>query len=226
MRLLGFSTRIRPGQIGLVVFIMLLALLVSSGLSYINHSISIPADWKQIFDKMELDYNRQVEAIVGLNDLSDFLVSIVVMAFLPALCEETLFRGGLQNFLARSTRNSWFAIIAVSLIFSAVHFSYYGFIPRLFLGMVLGLIYHYSGRLWLSIIAHFTNNILALSMLYYYKSQGKSLQEAVDQSNESVWGLFALPLVIGLFIYFKKVSSKRGSENYESPGSKFHIPNS
>ena len=139
------------------------------------------------------------------------MMSIALMAFLPALCEETLFRGGLQNFLTRATKSPWLSIIIVSILFSAVHFSFWGFVPRIFLGIVLGALFHYSGKLWLSILAHFINNALAITVLYISTQQGKSLQEAMKQDETSFWGILALPLVIGLFGLFKKVSVRRRS---------------
>src|SRR5437762_10427942 len=128
--------------------------------------IPITESLKLKFTKMEADYNKQVEAIIGLNNAGEYILALIIMAFLPALCEETLFRGGLQNFLTRSTRNPWLSILIVSILFSAVHFSFYGFLPRVFLGIVLGLIYYYTGSLWLSILAHFANNAIAVSQFY------------------------------------------------------------
>src|SRR5437762_10982818 len=138
--------------------------------------IPITESLKLKFTKMEADYNKQVEAIIGLNNAGEYILALIIMAFLPALCEETLFRGGLQNFLTRSTKMPWLSIIIVSLIFSAAHFSYYGFLSRVFLGIVLGLLYQYSGRIWLNIIAHFFNNAFALTAVYIYKMQGKPLK--------------------------------------------------
>lgn len=211
-RLLGFSPDIKPSQAGITILLILIALFISTSLAYFNHIIPVPNEWKIRFDKMEADYNQQVEAIVSLKSATDYIIALLVMAFLPALCEETLFRGGLQNFLARSTKNYWFAVIVVSLIFSAAHFSYYGFLSRFFLGVVLGLIFQYSGKLWLSILAHFLNNALAITALYYYTRQGKSISEAVNEANSNWWGIFVLPLLIGLFVFFRKISASPPAE--------------
>ena len=131
------------------------------------------------------------------------------MAFLPALCEEALFRGGLQNFLTRGTAMPWMSIIVVSILFSLAHFSFYGFLSRFFLGIVLGALFHYSGKLWLSILAHFINNALAITVLYISIQQGKPLEEAMKQDATSFWGILAVPVVIILFIIFKTTSVRR-----------------
>jgi membrane protease YdiL (CAAX protease family) len=209
MDLLGFSKKINWKQIGVVCAIMFTALFVSAFLAYVNESLPISESLKLKFDKMENDYSKQVEAIIGLNNFGEYILALIIMAFLPALCEEALFRGGLQNFLTRSTKMPWLSIIIVSILFSAAHFSFYGFLSRFFLGVILGLLYQYSGRLWLNIIAHFFNNAFAVSMIYYLKTNGKSLKQALGENNDTAWwGIFFLPVVIGLFIVFRKISKK------------------
>ena len=207
LRLLGYSPDIKWKQTGLVILIMFLALLVSASLSYFNERIPINAGWKLRFDKMEGDYNQQVEAILGLNNAGEYILSLIIMAFIPAVCEETLFRGGLQNFLTRATKMPWLSVLVVSFIFSASHVSFYGFLSRFFLGIILGLLYQYSGKIWVNIIAHFVNNAIAITAIYIYKLQGKPLKEAIGDSNGSYWGLMALPVVVGLLYLFKKISA-------------------
>jgi len=216
MKLLGFGAEVKPAQAALVLPIMITALFVSGGLSYVNEIIPITSKLKTFFDNLENQYNEQVKAIVGLKNNTDFIIALIVMAFLPAVCEEALFRGGLQNFLTRSTKKPWLSIIIVSIIFSIVHFSFYGFLSRFFLGMVLGAIYYYSGKIWLNILAHFINNAIALSALYFYIKSGKSVDEAMNQDVKTYWGLLFLPFVVGLIIYFKKVSAgtKTVTDNY------------
>ena len=209
MRLIGFQGKITWQQLSLVFGIMITALFVSGFLSYVNDLLPLSESFKLKFDKLENDYNRQVEAIIGLNSTGEYIIALIVMAFLPALCEETLFRGGLQNFLTRSTKMPWLSILVVSLIFSAAHFSFYGFLSRFFLGVVLGLLYQYSGKIWLNIFAHFLNNAFALTALYVYKLQGKSLKEAIADSNSSWMGILVLPILIGLFLLFYKMEKTK-----------------
>lgn len=213
MKLLGYKGKLYLNEMVLVFGIVITALMVSAALSYFNEIIPIDDSWKIRFKKMEADYIKQATAILSLNNVGEYLLALFIMAFLPALCEETLFRGGLQNFLSRSIKNPWAAIIIVSIIFSAVHLSYYGFFSRVFLGIMLGAIYHFSGKLWLSILAHFINNALAITVVYVYKTQGKSVSEALNDTSDATWyGIFALPVMIALFYYFKKITVKEPEE--------------
>jgi membrane protease YdiL (CAAX protease family) len=213
--LLGFARKITAKQIFLVLSIMFLALFISFTLGYLNQQIPISASWQSFFQKLENEYQAQVEAIMQLKSPVDFFIGLFVMAFLPALCEETLFRGGMQNFLSRATRSPWLSIIIISIIFSIFHLSYYGFLSRMFLGIILGLIFQYTGSLWLCIIAHFFNNALAVTQLYYYTSHGKSVREVSDQSPAVFIGLIAIPIVVFLFLLLKKISPKKQQSGIE-----------
>ena len=210
IQLMGFSTQgIKLSQVGLVILLLGASLLVSTSLSYLTTILPLPGSWRTWFDKLEDIYNTQVSVIVNLKDGKDYILSLIIMAFVPALCEEAFFRGGLQNFLTRGTGKPWLSIIVVSALFSLVHFSGYGFLSRFFLGIVLGALFHYSGKLWLSILAHFINNALAITVLYISIQQGKSLQEAIKQDAASFWGILGVPVVIGLFYLFKNISTRR-----------------
>lgn len=208
MKLIGFSGKIQGMQLLLVIMIVFFGLMVSTSLSWFNSNLPIPNEWKTYFDKMEADYNDGVESVISLRNFADYLFALFILAVLPAICEETLFRGGLQNFLTRSTKMPWLSIILVSILFSLAHWSYYGFLSRLFLGMMLGLLYQYSGRIWLSIFGHFLNNAIAISVLYFYTMNGKSLKEAINDETETFWGIFALPVMIALFVWYYKISQK------------------
>jgi CAAX protease family protein len=208
-KLIGFSGKISWKQVGLVFVIMIAALFVSGFLSYVNEMIPVTESLKLKFDRMEADYNRQVEAIIGLNNAGEYIIALIIMAFLPALCEETLFRGGLQNFLTRSTKTPWLSIIIVSILFSLAHFSYYGFLSRFFLGVILGFMYQYSGKIWLNILAHFFNNALAITALYIYKTQGKPLEEAINDKTSTFLGVLVVPVLIVLMIVFKRLSASK-----------------
>ena len=206
-KLLGFSgPPVTIRQIVLVVLLIGASLLVATSLSYLTNNTPIPDAWKVRFDRLEEEYNQQVSAIISLRTTKDYIVGLVILAFLPALCEETLFRGGLQNFLSKGTGSPWLAIIIVSILFSLAHFSFYGFLSRFFLGLVLGALFHYSGKLWLSIFAHFFNNALAITVLYVSIQQGKPMEEAMKQDATSFWGIVAIPVVVILFVALKRAS--------------------
>jgi membrane protease YdiL (CAAX protease family) len=206
--LLGYRKTTTAKQVGIVFLIVLVSLFIAGAFGYVNKQIPLPPNWKAWSDNLEKQYAGQVEIMMSVKTFGGYLLSLVLMAFLPALCEETLFRGGLQNFLTRATKSPWLAIIIVSILFSLVHLSFYGFLPRIFLGIVLGLIFYTTGNLWLSITAHFLNNALAVTQVYIMVRQGKEIKGAIDQDLPGLyWGFIAIPLLIILLRTLKKNAS-------------------
>jgi membrane protease YdiL (CAAX protease family) len=100
----------------------------------------------------------------------------------------------------------WLSIIVTSVIFSAIHLSWYGFIPRVGLGIVLGLLYAYSGNLWPSVIAHAFNNALVVTQIYYMQLKGKPLDDASVDAYPLWVSLLATVLLIGAFVLYKRIS--------------------
>lgn len=207
-RLLGFNFHFSPRQAGMTILIMLAALPLVGALGELNKMIPLSQEMKTYFEGLEKQYADQVKVLARIDSGSEFLLSLLVMAIAPAIFEETFFRGGMQNLLQRITKNPWISIGVTSLVFSAIHFSFYGFIPRFALGVILGLIFHYSGSLWLSILGHFFNNALVVTQIYVYLRQGKSVDDAMEETYPLYWGLIGLAAIVFLFVYFRKFAAE------------------
>jgi membrane protease YdiL (CAAX protease family) len=213
LQLLGFKNEVNILQIVLVVGIMFTALFVAGGLGSFNKDLAQLLGWGNWAENLEKTYNEQVAVMLNTKGIGGYLLSIFVMALLPAMSEEMLFRGGLQNFLTRATKKPWLSIIIVSILFSIVHFSVYGFLVRFFLGIVLGFIFYSTGSIWLSMTAHFFNNALAVSGIFFMTAQGKSMKEAMSKDvSATYWGFLALPIIIWLFIVLVRMSKKEQIE--------------
>lgn len=207
-KLLGFNNNVGLNQVGITLLIVFVSVFVAASFGILNKEIADSFGWKGWSEKLEKSYNEQVALMLDVKSLGGYVMSLVVMAFIPALCEEMLFRGGLQNFLTRATRKPWVSILLVSLLFSLVHFSVYGFLVRVFLGVVLGLIFHYTKNIWLCITAHFFNNALAVSSIYFFTRQGKDMEEAMKQDiSAAYWGFIAIPILILLFNSLRKTET-------------------
>lgn len=157
--------------------------------------------------ELENMYNEQVAILSNLHDWKEYLVAVLIMAFFPALFEEMFFRGALQNLLVRWWKLPLLAIIVTSLLFSLIHSSVYLFLSRAALGFALGLIYHQTRNIWVSVIAHFLNNFLALTQLYVLsRKTGKIDVEQIDPKMEWWIGILALVALIVLFRYLNRIS--------------------
>jgi hypothetical protein len=91
--------------------------------------------------------------------------------------------------------NPHVAIILSAAIFSFIHFQFYGFLPRMFLGILLGYMFYITGSLWTSILMHFLNNGAAV-VLYYLNNKG-TISIDIDHfgATDNAWLLFASALV-------------------------------
>lgn len=131
----------------------------------INESMVFPAflnnveEW--IIDKEE-KAAYLTEIIIQTNTLSGLLLNLLVVALIPAIGEELLFRGVLLKLLKDITKNAHWAVIISAILFSAFHLQFYGFLPRFTLGLVLGYLFVFTGNLWVPIFIHFVNNAAAV----------------------------------------------------------------
>lgn len=140
------------------------ALPMISMLADWNNSMELPsflASVEEMMRQMEEQAKVLTERFLQTSSVGVMFANLFVMALLPAVCEEMMFRGWLQRVLGKSV-NYHTAIWVSALVFSAIHFQFYGFIPRMLIGAALGYLYYYTGSLWMSIIAHFTNNAAAV----------------------------------------------------------------
>ena len=133
---------------------------------------------------------------------SVMLVNIVIMAVLPALFEELLFRGILQQKLTQWWGNGHLAIFVVAIIFSAIHMQFLTFIPRFLLGMFLGYLLFWGKSLWLPIVAHFINNFIALITFYYQKSQSPDINPISNENVQvDVWIALLSAITIAVLMF-------------------------
>jgi len=98
--------------------------------------------------------------------LSQLLIALFVVVLLPAVGEEVLFRGVIQRKLVGIWSSYHWGIWVAAAIFSAIHFQFYGFLPRMMLGALFGYLYYWTGSLSIAILAHFVNNGFVLVMVY------------------------------------------------------------
>jgi uncharacterized protein len=135
----------------------------------------------------------------------DFVIAFLVIAVLPALGEEFAFRGWLQPAIQKLSGNPHLAIWITAFMFSAFHFQFFGFVPRMLLGAMFGYMMYWSNNLWLPIVAHFVNNGFSVLMLYLNQLK---IVEFDASSNEALPMSLVIPfsiLFLVLMVYLKKI---------------------
>jgi membrane protease YdiL (CAAX protease family) len=122
-------------------------------------------------------------------------VAFLSIAVIPAICEELVFRGVIMPLLAKITRNIHAAIWITAMLFSLIHAQFYGFLPRMIMGALLGYFVIWSGSLWTSILAHFINNASAFLMYRYFGTL-----ETPENSMFSHWMFYLLASTVFLLL--------------------------
>ncbi len=152
---------------------------------------------------MEDNGAKATEAILQMKSISMLLVNLFVIAVVPAVCEEFIFRGALQRVIFRLKSNPHVAIWLSAFIFSAIHFQFFGFLPRLLLGAAFGYIYFWTGSIWYAVFAHFLNNGYAVVVAFYLQANNKSISSA-DEMNVPWYGyIISAILTLVLFKFLK-----------------------
>jgi len=204
---LGYKESVNMQQAGLAIVIMFVCLPLVGALTELTEKLPFSKATFEKFRLAEEEYNKQVSIIGRMNNFGDYILSLFMLAILPALFEETFFRGGVQNLLSRWIKMPILAIIITSIVFSAVHGSYLGFLSRFVLGFVLGWMYYRTGNLWLSIIGHAFNNGFAITVLYVMKLKNPNMDISKADPEFPIWsGLASIVVLYGLYILFEKVN--------------------
>ncbi|MEL7006274.1 MAG: CPBP family intramembrane glutamic endopeptidase, partial [Bacteroidota bacterium] len=141
------------------------------------------------------------------------LVAIIVIAVIPAIGEEIVFRGMLQNELHTASKNAHVAIWVSAIIFSAIHMQFFGFFPRLLLGALFGYLYYWSGNLIIPILAHFINNGFSLVLVYLSTGEGLFGNPENTESAPLSTVLIFIIITVGLMYYFRNYFLKRNIDN-------------
>lgn len=134
-----------------------------------NMNIEFPEFMKGFGEWARSMEDRMMELTALLSSYDSFgemLIALVIIGIFPAIGEELVFRGLLQNKLQTATKNAHLAIWISAIIFGAFHMQFFGVVPRILLGALFGYIYLYSGNIWYPILAHFVNNGLAVIIMY------------------------------------------------------------
>jgi membrane protease YdiL (CAAX protease family) len=208
-------------QLILIAVIIFFALFIVGALAELWKMIPFPASWQQHFKAAEEEYNKQMQVMARMNGVGDYILSLLIVALLPAVFEETIFRGALQNLLSRGMKKPIWAIVITSIIFSAVHGSYDGFVPRFVLGFILGWLFYRTGNIWVNIAAHFINNAIGITTLYYYSKPSQPTDLSKIDDSFPLWlGALGIVAVIGLLIAFDQVSKKE----IDHPGEETLLP--
>jgi membrane protease YdiL (CAAX protease family) len=153
----------------LVITLMLVSIPWINFTSFLNEKLSLPERWGDLMERIrenDEDSWELMKAYLQTGNIGGLLINIFMVALIPALGEEFLFRGTVQRIFYEWFRNEHLAVWIAALLFSLMHYQFLGFIPRILLGALFGYLFIWTGSIWMAVLAHFINN--AVAVIYYY----------------------------------------------------------
>ena len=218
MKFLGLARQINPMGILWVIIILMVSMPAMNQLIIWNEGMSLPGFMEGIEEWMKEREDTAAElttSFLSADNIWGFAVNILMVAIIPAFGEEFFFRGVLQKLFGKWFKNTHLAVILASVLFSALHFQFFGFLPRLVLGLIFGYLFVWSGNLWYPILAHLFNNLLPVVVFYIKGEEAMEGQlETLGTGDLNILWTIGSILLAGLALYqFKKLSSQNTQLN-------------
>ncbi|MFC2097510.1 lysostaphin resistance A-like protein [Bacteroidota bacterium] len=197
--------------LGLALLTLFFAMPIIGFAGELNAKMQLPGFLSKIeqwMKNMEESSADLMDKFLMTDKPGNLLLNILMVGIVPAIGEELMFRGLLQKLFTKWTKNVHIGIIIASILFSAMHMQFYGFLPRLLLGLFLGYIFVWSGSLWIPILVHFLYNSLAVVMYFLFQSEIISTDPASLQTenNTTFVIIISTVIVISLMVLMKRKS--------------------
>ena len=200
----GLKLSSTPVLLLLGAFIIIVAQPAIGWTNELNSHLKLPPALSSIENWMrnaEDQGKLLTDAFLNSISVTGLIVNVFMIAILPAIAEEFLFRGVLANLFKDWTKNIHIAVLLSALIFAAIHLQFYGFLPRFLLGIILGYLFFWSGSLWVPVAAHFTNNFLSVLIEFMYHKAWIG-SNAENFGNNASWGFIVISfLAVGVILF-------------------------
>lgn len=134
---------------------------------YFQDSIPIPQVIKPQIEEIRRMIEEIYRVLITAHSIPELLFVLVVVALIPSICEELLFRGLVQRNFEKNSPVWWLGFVVTGIIFGAYHLNPFSLIPLIALGIYFGYIVFRSNSIVVAIIAHFFNNTIAVLAVFY-----------------------------------------------------------
>ena len=155
--------------ITIVIVFYVISLPAMNWLVEMNKAMSLPSWMAGIEQAMRAAEDSAAEVtqeMLNINSVGQLILCVLVVGVMAGLSEEMLFRGALLRTMQDSRLGNHAVVWITAFLFSALHMQFYGFVPRMLLGVWLGYLFVWTGSLWVPIIAHTLNNSTVVLMSY------------------------------------------------------------
>jgi membrane protease YdiL (CAAX protease family) len=204
----------------IVLVVMIVATPFLSGVVMLNEQLVLPeflAGIEQWMKQSEQQAIELTQAFLQFNGINSLLYILLIVAIVPAVGEELLFRGVLQKILEKWTQKPHLAIWLTAILFSALHMQFFGFLPRLLLGALFGYLFYWSNSLWLPILGHFINNGSVVLLSYFYPEMMENTELQLFGEGSIMWiqAIISLIFTLSILLTFRhfNFAKKHGNTN-------------
>lgn len=206
------NTKVSPLLFLLVLVVMFFSSPIMEWLVNINQKMVFPHFLQGVYNWMrhsEDEAARETQLLLQMRSIGAMLFDLLVIGLLTAIAEEFLFRGCVQTIFTRWTKNKHWGIWIAAILFSAFHMQFFGFLPRLMLGVFFGYFVAWSGSIWTSVWAHFINNGTAVVVTYLFQQKVIKLNPDDQHVFNYFAYLFSLAVTVFLLIVYRNIAQSK-----------------
>jgi uncharacterized protein len=195
-----------PKDIILVIILAICILPLTGYTGQLNSEMHFPGWLKEVENWMKAKEDnaaRLVDLLIPSDTFGIMIFNVFMLAVVPAIGEEFIFRGVFQKTLCKLFKSGHPAIWITAFAFSALHFQFFGFIPRFILGLVFGYLFYWSGTIWLPVISHFVNNAIPVSGAYFQEWNSSVTGFGMVKWQQNLILPFSIIIIIVILQYFR-----------------------
>ncbi|MGL5693022.1 MAG: CPBP family glutamic-type intramembrane protease, partial [Peptostreptococcaceae bacterium] len=114
-------------------------------------------------------FPQNMQVVEGLNEvlfMDNLIVNLLIVAVMPAICEEMFFRGFLLSSLTQSKKSFLGAILISGVLFGFMHMDFIRIIPTSILGISFAYAVYKSNSIFIGMFMHLLNNGFAVIVNY------------------------------------------------------------
>lgn len=185
----------------LSILVLIASMPLTNWLIELNLKMHLPAFLSGLEEKMRMMEDSASDLTeIFFNDKSfgGLVLNLFMIALIPAIGEELVFRGILFRIFKKWIKNIHVTVFVAAILFSAMHLQFYGFLPRLVLGILFGYLFVITRSLWVPIIVHFINNGAAVLVEWLYSRDATETSMEAFGKAESIWSVVVSLLLLGV----------------------------
>ena len=196
------------------ILIIILLQFILEGFIYFQMKLPFPQFVKEVLDQLDKLFELVYRQLIIANSVAELSFVLLVVAIIPGICEEVLFRGlFMKNLLITKTPLS--SIVISGIIFALIHFNLIALIPLIVLGMYLGFLVYRTQSIFIPIIAHITNNAFSTIKVFFNPDLIKQDSTTLSLATESEINLIIVMVVVSIIIYFLHKYFKQITESIQ-----------